>query len=391
MTIELHFLPAHEGDAVWVRWGDGNALEHQMLVDMGQKGTGTELRRRLEQLPPHERKFELLIVTHVDADHISGVLTGLTALDPLEELSFGDIWFNGWAHLHGEAVPSPRGGDLEPMGPVQGEILTSWLTTPWNEAFGRGPVVRPTFDPVVNGGALTGPRSITLAGGLVVTVLGPTRERLEGLQATWSDDVQEALSEGKLDHAAPGLEQLGREKPVEPELNSWEDLELLADTPSQADAAEANGSSICVMLQLGDQRVLLTGDAWAPDVIDGLQHWVESQKLAGSEEPTTASGRVPFDVVKLPHHGSEANLSDELIDAIECTRWVVSTSGAKFYHPDAAAMARLIRQRRSPRPHLIFNVPSEFNEWWTAGPWPQTFDYTTDTGSKSEGIVVRID
>ena len=130
MTIELHFLPAHEGDAVWVRWGDGDVLQYQMLVDMGQKGTGKELRHRIEELPMEMRCFELLIVTHVDADHISGVLTGLAEQDPLEGLSFGDIWFNGWAHLHGEVVPSPETSDLEPMGPAQGEIFTSWLTAP---------------------------------------------------------------------------------------------------------------------------------------------------------------------------------------------------------------------------------------------------------------------
>ncbi len=207
---------------------------------------------------------------------------------------------------------------------------------------------------------------------------------------TWFEDVQNALSEGKLDLVSPGLEGLGREKPVEPELTSWADLEMLADTASEADDAEANGTSICVVLQLGQQRVLLTGDAWAPDVIDGLLHWAASQRPEAGDKHAASAGPMAFDVVKLPHHGSEANLSDELIDAIECDTWVISTSGSKFYHPDAAAIARLIRRRRSPRPQLIFNVPSEFNQWWANKAWQEFFDYSTDTGTAADGIVVTI-
>ena len=53
-------------------------------------------------------------MTHVDADHIDGVLELLRD----EELgtTCGDVWFNGWRHL----PDTP----LESLGPVEGELLT---------------------------------------------------------------------------------------------------------------------------------------------------------------------------------------------------------------------------------------------------------------------------
>jgi hypothetical protein len=77
------------------------------------------------------------VVTHVDTDHIGGVLTGL--VDPARPVpvTFADVWFNGWEHLNG-LVPADERSPLEPMGGVQGELLTTWLRDhAWNDAFGR--------------------------------------------------------------------------------------------------------------------------------------------------------------------------------------------------------------------------------------------------------------
>jgi hypothetical protein len=359
MALELRFLPAAEGDAVWIRWDGG----HQMLVDMGREECGPPIRARIEALPPEQRHFDLLVVTHVDADHIGGVLTGLAEADPLEGLGFDDVWFNGWPHLNGAVA-----GSLEPMGAVQGERLSSWLSgKPWNKAFEGGAVAR--ADP---------PQRIELDGGLVLTVLGPPRHRLAALRPTWADEVRRALTKGTLTAVPAGLEAFGRARPIQPVFNDWRDIAHLADSVSKPDSAPANGTSICLLLEWGRRRVLLTGDAWAPDVLDGLKQLHERLPIA-------------LDVVKLPHHGSEANFSAALADAITCPRWVISTNGARFYHPDAAAVARLVRREREPRPKLVFNVPSEFNKWWRDPAWRGKFNYATTTGTETNGVRISLD
>ena len=56
-----------------------------------------------------------LVITHIDFDHIGGVLSLLQDKDL--GVTFHDIWFNGWRHLPGSG--------FEEFGPVQGEKLTT--------------------------------------------------------------------------------------------------------------------------------------------------------------------------------------------------------------------------------------------------------------------------
>ena len=123
-------LPA-QGDCLWVEYGDP-MHPSRLLVDGGTPETSVALRKRVTQLPENDRHFDLLIVTHIDNDHIGGVLELLG--EDLPGLSFDDIWFNAWRHL-------PETG-LEKFGPVQGEKLSTLLDRsygPWNKCFdGRG-------------------------------------------------------------------------------------------------------------------------------------------------------------------------------------------------------------------------------------------------------------
>src|SRR5918992_6185173 len=66
MSLEVQFLPARQGDAIWVRWGRGR----QLMIDMGTEQTGRKLAKRFEALPESKRRFDLLVITHVDSDHI---------------------------------------------------------------------------------------------------------------------------------------------------------------------------------------------------------------------------------------------------------------------------------------------------------------------------------
>src|SRR5438045_2654939 len=104
-------LPAAQGDALWIEYGDPQR-PRRVLIDGGTASSWQDgLRTRIESVPRDERHFELLIVTHIDADHIDGALALLT--EESLDASFGDVWFNGWRHL----PETP----LESLGPIEGE------------------------------------------------------------------------------------------------------------------------------------------------------------------------------------------------------------------------------------------------------------------------------
>ena len=358
--MELTFLDARQGDAIWVRWGEGR----QLLVDMGTSGTGRTLADRFRALPEDQRAFELLVVTHVDTDHIGGVLTGL--VDPAEPVpvTFADVWFNGWEHLNG-LVPADERSELEPMGGVQGELLTTWLRDhAWNDAFGRAAAIRTDT---------TLPR-VELPDGLSITVLAPVQERLTDLVPEWQLAVAAALDKGTLTDVSPGLEPMGPS--TAPTLESAVDLAILSEDQFKVDGSRANAASIALVLEHDGKRALLTGDATASELLGGLA-------LLGAGE------RVPLDLVKLPHHGSRNNVSRALVQAVDCPLWVFSSDGTTFRHPDAIAVSRVVRDA-GPEPHLVFNVPSTFNQWWERAEWQELFGYTTTYGVEDDGVTVAL-
>jgi Metallo-beta-lactamase superfamily len=358
MNLDIQFLNARQGDAIWIRWGAGR----QIMIDMGTHKTGEKLAERLRDLPKRKRKFDLLVVTHVDVDHIGGVLSCVSEPDePIDGLAFDDVWFNGWEHLSGKR-PAGEGVRLEPMGGAQGEAFAKWLRNePWNEAFDGGPVVRSDMTPIDMGDSLT------------LTVIAPSQARLEALKPDWKEDVKRAIDRGDLDEVSPGLEALGPSTP--PVLESKVDLEILAEKSAPKDPSKANGSSITLLLEWEKRRVLLTGDGFADELHEGLAAF-------GNGEP------VKLDMIKTPHHGSRQNMTKALVEVVDCPLWVFSSDGTTFRHPDAQAIARILQYGVHPKPTLAFNAPSTFNGWWDNDAWRDLFGYQVRYGTADDGLTV---
>ena len=210
--------------------------------------------------------------------------------------------------------------------------------------------------------------------GLTITVLAPVQERLTDLVPEWQLAVAAALEKGTLTDVSPGLEPMGPS--TAPTLESAVDLAILSEDPFKVDGSRANAASIALVLEHDGKRALLTGDATASELLGGLA-------LLGAGE------RVPLDLVKLPHHGSRNNVSRALVQAVDCPLWVFSSDGTTFRHPDAIAVSRVVRDA-GPEPHLVFNVPSTFNQWWERSEWQDLFGYTTTYGVEDDGVTVAL-
>jgi hypothetical protein len=310
-----------------------------VLVDGGLGDTYPEIRSRLRALPAGERHLDLLIVTHVDSDHIRGVLKLLTGGEV--DVSFEDIWFNGYQHL--------RESDFEAFGPVEGETLTTRLWVgdlPWNCKFKARAVKIPDT------GALPEPE---LLGGMKLTLLSPGAPQLLALRPIWAEACRDAgldpHHEPQQPSAPPGFEVMGA-------LN----VDMLAASVFAGDNREANGSSIAVLAEFDGRRVLLAGDAHPDLLSDSLR------RLAGSD-------RLRLDAFKLSHHGSKANVSRDILDKVDCQRYLFSTNGAQHRHPDREAVARVIKFG-GPAPQLLFNYRTEFNTIWDSVQLRHDYGYT---------------
>lgn len=340
----LEMLPAAEGDALLLRYGPQDA-PHHVLIDGGRRSTYHLLREKIEQIPLNEqgqRFLELLMITHIDADHIEGIICLLQ--DEELNCAFGDIWFNDWKHLE----PLEKGVRPEHLGAAQGEFLGALLHArklPWNKAFNGGAVVLPPAPDALP--------VRTLPGGLELTLVSPSIEALIKLRNQWTKAIEAAgFTPGNREHA---MEQFKNK--------AWTRIpgKKLGDESERRsmDHSEANGSSIAVLARYQGVRLLLSGDAWPHVLRPALDRWRE-------EQPDVPE-RVALDAFKVPHHGSSKNLTPQLMNVISCGKYLISTSGSRFHHPDVDAIKMIIDEHHGDElPALLFNYRSEDNDFWAA-------------------------
>jgi beta-lactamase superfamily II metal-dependent hydrolase len=328
MVFAIEMLPARHGDALLVEYGEPPAV-HRILVDAGPRDAFAHVTRRLQKIT----KLDLLVVTHVDADHIDGSVRLLNRTELSMEVD--ELWFND-----GPLLKEATRGIL---GPVEGEFLAALADVhglPRNASFGGQALY------VSDKGPLP---AATLPGGLRVTVLSPELPNLVALARRWRAVLADAgLTTGDTISA---LEELQERAGLSGMLGG-DSVSALAARAFIEDRAVANGSSLALLIEYRNKRLLLSGDAF-PSV------------LARSLRRFQGGAPVKVHAATLPHHGSAANTSEELLDALHCDTFLVSTSGARFEHPDPESIARVVRRATPARPmHLVFNYRTKYNERW---------------------------
>lgn len=350
-NLTVAMLPAKEGDCIVITYGPSTRQKH-VLIDAGRAWTfKNALKRYLSDRKIND--LELLVVTHVDRDHIDGMLSLMQESEL--DLQSRNIWFNTWDHLEGGAVEVEAEEDnLEAFGAKMGEELSPLIVDKgwaWNQQFDGAAVelAKEAQDNVIRLGDLT------------LTLLSPTREKLEKLKPVWAKECKKA-------GIVPGasLKEYAVDEDDDIESFGGIDIDTLAAEAFVDDTSEANGSSIAFILEYCGKKLLLAGDAHA-DIL-------ETQLRALGASP---SNPLRIDAFKIPHHGSKYNISTHLLELLDCKHFLVSTNGNYFKHPDDVAMARLIKfgARNST---IHFNYKTKFNRHWRNESWEEKFGYRVE-------------
>lgn len=346
--FDIDMLPAEYGDCLWIEYGDPRNPK-RILIDGGTHATYDVLKERIGALPDDQREFELLVITHIDNDHIDGALRLLR--NPQTGASYKDVWFNGWKHMPCEP---------DELGALQSEYVSAIIENdhlPWNKKFNGESVMVP------QDGLFT---PITLDDGFDIILLSPTAEKLDRLRGKWNDVVTKAgLIPGSTRQALMALERdhrydadvLGDEDP---------DIDALAGSPYRKDRSAANGGSIAFIAEYRSRKVLFAGDAHPEVLAESLRSY-KHQK---------GGQTLHLDAFKLSHHGSKANLSPDLLDLIRCDRHLVSTNGKRFHHPDAEAMARILTRCKN-KPELVFNYNTPESRVWNSRRLVRKYGHST--------------
>ncbi len=356
MIFNINLLPARYGDSLWIEYGDAENPSI-VLIDGGTGGTKNEIRRLIDAMTG-QKHIELLVVTHIDRDHIEGILSLLQA-DKLD-FTIGTIWFNGWNHLPGNDL-------FEIFGAVHGEKLSAAIIKHginWNTHFGNTAVVHQTeLQPPV----------FQLEKGLKITLLSPTPENLEALKPVWIKELRKA----NLDPGF-GLEILEEPEDLSADIEQFgegvPDIEKLFREKFEEDRAAANGSSIAFLAEFQGKRVLFAADAFPSVILRALNQ--------------LSSDKIPLDLIKVSHHASANNTSPELLEKIDCKKFAISTNGSISHHPAKVTVARVIKQSGEGT-ELLFNYRTKDNECWDDEILKMQYGYRT-TYPEGEGLIIPL-
>jgi hypothetical protein len=148
------------------------------------------------------------------------------------------------------------------------------------------------------------------------------------------------------------------------------------------DRAPANGSSISFILEIGSIRVLLAADAHATTLAATLRQFAADRGLH----------KVPFDCIKLPHHGSMSNVSADWLSLVDCEHWLISTNGAVFGHPDIET-AQLVAAQSKRAPKFYCNYLSDTTQRLgqaSGAPWDVVYPPGSDKDRNITGIALNL-
>ncbi len=304
----LEAVKAKHGDCLLLHWGDGG--EHKVaLIDGGPGGTYPVLKQRLQALAGElgvERvPLELMMLSHIDDDHINGLL------DLADDIKKGHapaeillVWHNSLEGLLEGKLPQPETsvatasvsagfsgtkgwGEFAEM--VLASVPQGQKLHAAAKDLGLGETMNDPFQPLVM--AWQGQPTADIAG-LELEVIAPAREAVENLRKAWIKKRDDSI------------------------MAAYDD-----DSPY-------NLSSIVVVARFGGKSMLLTGDALGSAVIEGL----------GKKGLLDADGKAHFDLLKLPHHGSQNNVALDFFQRITADTYVVSGDKKKFPNPHENAM-----------------------------------------------------
>lgn len=349
-NFKLTMHAASDGDALRLSWGPAGKLRHA-LVDLGRTGNYRALKPLLGEIGA----FELFVISHIDADHIEGAVPFLKEVTP--PFVPKDVWFNTYADLvKANERLAPEEHTI--LGAVQAEKVTEALMArggPWNRQF-KSRIVS-IDNPEIS--SPNGLKPIRFEGGLMLTLLSPDDRKLARLIPTWARELErEGLrptDPDEVEEARAGRVHLGRRTP---------DVEQLAAEPFDEDDTAPNGTSIAFIAEYGGKRILMGADAH-PGIV------------ASSLVRLGATAQKPYrlDCLKVAHHGSKANTSPAFLRLIDCTRFAFSTDGSRHNHPNAQAIARILKADRKRKKTLFFNSRHETTEIWDKPALKEEWNY----------------
>ncbi|HEX9798053.1 MAG TPA: MBL fold metallo-hydrolase [Anaerolineales bacterium] len=371
MNVEA--FRADKGDCLLLT---GDSGEH-VLIDGGMRHSYRDhVAPALAGLAEAGVELDLVCVSHIDQDHIAGVLRMMD--DTLDWRVFD--FQRGQGNNHFPQPDSPRPpqvralwhntfSDLtgENSGPIEQQLVANLRLLHLNEQILPEAIARhagsttdlvnsiregillskrvgsdqlgiPVNEPT-NGGVMLAPAATApplQVGNLSFFVLGPFPEDLTSLRQEWNDWLEANLD--ALETIRRQAEDDAENLPMdEGQLVLSSLLSLANELGDRGMVTTPNLASLMFLAEGEGHSLLLTGDGHADDVLRGLQ----------AQGKLDDQGRIHVDVLKVQHHGSEHNVHADFCRRVTADHYLFCANGA-HENPDLRVVELILETRLGP-------------------------------------------
>jgi beta-lactamase superfamily II metal-dependent hydrolase len=380
--IRIEAFKANRGDCILVSC-EGETTTN-ILIDLGVKDTYADcVQKRLEKLYSQGENLDLLVLTHVDDDHIGGAIPFLednSSNGLSNKITVRDIWLNSYRHLshnRSSETINPRvknsitrqislsnSTEDSKISAEDGTTVAGMLYKhhyPWNSAFDGQAVI-------------AGNKPIIINQEVKVTVLTPTVQQISALQRVWLEELKRKFPEiifnndeildDAVFYATHYLEDEYVLDGVEPISRGFVEIN---EGKFSEDPSVINASSITFILEFLNKRILFLADSPPSAVLNQLRALYPEMS---PEHP------LHFDAVKVSHHGSKRNTCSELMKQISSERFIFSACGT-YGHPHMETVSRILLNSpcESAR-KLYFNYETNTSKSLNREDWMEKYRYT---------------
>lgn len=373
MQSTITMFPAENGDAFLISMSLKNS-SFNMLIDAGYKTTfNNHIKNKLIEIRKNGGCLDLVVVTHIDADHISGVI-GLFeqngSIQNPEIIEINEIWYNSYRHLirlDNSLKPSLNYRDqkcidaIEAQGYKQNEVVDQSTNIGAKQGLTLANLIDQygcSWNKSFNGSAVCSENltKIVFSDNIQLILLSPSKGKLDQLEKFWRDELgekgflsSELLANSTFEKSFEFLcshEYESSERDTGDISSDSLDVEQLSQEEFKEDERAANGSSIGFVLEYYDKKFLFLGDAHPTLIESSLKnHYKENC--------------IWFDLIKISHHGSKQNTSQSLLNIIDSDIFLISTKGNTHNHPDSVTIAKIINRPSVKKRRLYFNYQNK--------------------------------
>lgn len=359
--MKIKMFPANSGDSFLISCG-----ENHILIDGGYKDTYTDfIRAELENINKMNQKIDLAIITHIDQDHIQGILEFIKENGEQSNsniIDIKEIWHNSYKHLQFEYADESEKIDREceilkeqilkgyailkegkrKISAYEGSTLASILFEKnynWNNTFKSQAVLCNNYE------------KVKVSDDINIILLSPIRDSLNKLKNVWKKSLnkrkrgfkfkEEKYYNDAFEFFVYNLKEQIKAVPKKISANnSKENTFEFGDI----DGSPTNESSIAFILENQEKKVLFLGDANPVIIYNSL---VQLKEIYPEYS-------FAFDAIKVSHHGSLGNMTEELLDLIDSEVWLFSGNGHNN-NPDKKLIDIIIEKKRNYMKKFIFN------------------------------------